>query len=384
MPYVCGYSLRSDHILSLQKQAGIEIAVVSSARQPDNRVDEVINGIRYFRTPSPRLAPSPIREWQLMNALKQQVRRACREFAPDIIHAHSPVLVGAPAAAVARAASIPFVYEIRDLWENAVVDRGRFSMMSPSYRLARWFETSVLRRADAIVAIGENLQRELQARSGKDVLIVANGVDTESFQPLQPAGEWTRAWNPSGGPLLAYIGSFQPYEGLDVLVRAMPLIAARRSDVSLIVAGDGPERPALEQLAKDCGVESIVRFTGRVPHARVCEIYAVADLLVYPRLDTMTTRLTTPLKPLEALAMEKAVLASDLPALRELIADGRTGLMFKAADAGDLAAKALQLLDDPALRARLGRDGRAFVLESKQWRDNVARYAPLYERLMKQ
>jgi glycosyltransferase involved in cell wall biosynthesis len=275
------------------------------------------------------------------------------------------------------------VYEVRDLWENALVDRGRFAAGSILYRAARTLETRLLRRASAVVTIGETLRNELQTRTRTDILIAPNGADVDAFRPTGPQAEWQQKWNPGGHRVLAYIGSFQPYEGLDVLIKAMRDIVARRHDVRLLVVGDGPEKAALTALAAAEGVTDFVKFTGRVPHNQVRELYAVADVLIYPRIDTLTTRLTTPLKPLEALSMEKAVLASDLSALRELVEPDVTGLLFAAGRSDELAKAALRLLDDDQLRKRLGMAGRDAVIRSKTWKASVSRYRPLYDSLLK-
>jgi PEP-CTERM/exosortase A-associated glycosyltransferase len=387
LPYVCGYSLRSDQILTLQRQQGIEVAVVSSAQQPDPpQMDpsggESIDGIAYYRTPRPKIGPTPIREFRLMRALERRIRDSCALFHPDIIHAHSPILVGMPALRVAGEMGLPLVYEVRDLWENASVDRGKFKAGSVPYRVARALETRVLRKADAVVTIGETLRTELQSRTSRVVSITPNGADVEAFKPVDVTGEWLQKWNPNGERILAYIGSFQPYEGLDVLIKGMREIIRQRPGVRAVIAGDGPERAALERLAVTEGVTACVTFTGRVPHNQVREIYAVADVLVYPRIDTLTTRLTTPLKPLEALAMEKAVLVSDLPALRELVEPEVSGIAFEAGNPSKLANAAIRMLDDAALRRRLGKAGRESVVKERTWEASVARYLPIYQGVL--
>ena len=379
LPHVCGYSLRSNYILQVQKQMGIRVAVVTSAQHPENANVQVVDTITYYRTPKPRLLPSPLRELQLMASLQSTIEAAADEFRPDIIHAHSPILVGKPAISVARKFGIPFVYEVRDLWENALVDRGRFKFNSLPYKAAKFLETRLLRRSDAIVTIGDTLLSELSARTNRKVFRVRNGVDPGQFRPLEILPEWRAAWNPDGKATLAYIGSFQPYEGLDILIQSMPLIAKIFPNVQLLIAGDGPERSQLEALANRLGVLQLVRFVGRIPHDRVTEIYAVADVLIYPRIDSLTTRLTTPLKPLEAMAMGKAVVASDLDALRELIEDGRTGLLFAAGNAPDLAAKVMTLLASEALRRSLGQAATAEVRLTRTWTTEVAQYRSVYE-----
>ena len=382
MPHVCGYSVRSDMILSFEREMGMALAVVTSAQQPDTPPDEVIEGIPHFRTRCPRLACTPVREVQLMYVLARRLAAVIDQVKPEVIHAHSPVLVGLPAYFAAKRRGLPLVYEVRDLWENASVDRKKFAAGSVPYRAARSLETWLLRHADTVVTIGEALRSELQGRAGRSVAVTPNGVDPDVFRPLEPEPEWQRQWNPGGNQVIAYVGSFQPYEGLDILVKAMRLIAARRDRVHLLIVGDGPELSGLEALVEKERLQAHVTFAGRLPHNRVKEIYAVADLLVYPRAATLTTQLTTPLKPLEALSMQKAVIASDLPAVRELISDQVTGVLFEAGNLEELAEKALKLLSDRPLRIRLGREGRSMVLKERRWDSSVAKYKPIYIKLL--
>lgn len=382
LPHVCGYSLRSDQILSIQRKDGIDVAVVTSAQQPDDPSDGVMEHVSYFRTRISRLFPSPIREIQLMWSLARRLSAVVKDVRPEIIHAHSPILVGLPAYFVARRHKLPFVYEIRDLWENASVDRGKFAAWSLPYRAARGLETWLLRRADAVVTIGETLRKELCQRANREVAVAPNGVDTESFKSIQPEPRWLQQWNSDDRQIIAYIGAFQPYEGLEILIKAMRHILPKSNRVHLLIVGDGPIRSDLEALVKSEDLGANVTFAGRLPHARVNEVYAVADLLVYPRIATLTTELTTPLKPLEALAMEKAVLASNLPAMRELISDQETGILFEPGNSTDLAEKALGLLADRSLRNRLGREGRTRALRDRRWETVVAVYQPVYRKLL--
>jgi glycosyltransferase involved in cell wall biosynthesis len=167
LPVVCGYSIRSGYILRLEKQDGLEVKAVTSAQHLNGpAMRDWIDGIEHRRTPGYQGKPWPVwREWQLMRRLEQQVARAVDEWRPDLIHAHSPVLVGLPALRVARRSRLPFVYEVRDLWENASVDRGRFRETSALYRAARGIESHVLARADAVVTICDSLRAELLPRA---------------------------------------------------------------------------------------------------------------------------------------------------------------------------------------------------------------------------
>ncbi|HVY62520.1 MAG TPA: glycosyltransferase, partial [Planctomycetota bacterium] len=294
------------------------------------------------------------------------------------------VLVGVPALRVARRAGVPLVYEVRDLWENASVDRGKFGLGGPFYRLARAAESRVLRGADAVVTICGGLRDELAPRVGRPgaLHVVPNGVDADLFAARPPAAAVAARWGLAGKRVIAYVGTFQPYEGLDALIRALPAIAARVPAAHLLIAGSGGEERALRALTAALGLEARVTFTGRVPHAEVVDLYALADLLVYPRILTRTTALTTPLKPLEAMAMGRAVLVSDVPAMRELVRPGVTGLAFRAGDVDDLAREATRALEDGALAARLGAAARDWVLAERQWSTLVPGYGAIYEGLL--
>lgn len=393
LPLLCGYSIRSGAIISHQRRQGLDPIVVTSSRQPDSVEGQVdmIDGTPHFRT-GPHAEPAlPIlRERALMRRLQERIERVIEESRPHIVHAHSPVLVGLPALLAARKHGLPFVYEIRDLWENASVDRGKFRHNSPLYRLARGLETYVLKRADTVVTICDALRWDVTTRVSDPhkVFVVGNGVDTGVFDPasVRVPKDLRRQWRLDGKRVIAYVGTFQPYEGLDLLIRAMPAILSRAPNAHvLIVGGSAGESTAVEQALQarvaSLGLEPHVTFTGRVPHATVKSAYAIADVVVCPRLLTRTTALTTPLKPLEAMALGRALVISDVPGMRELVRDGETGIAFPAGDAGGLADACLRLLEDPALRRALGQRAHAWVLEHRQWPTLVARYSDIYMRL---
>lgn len=393
LPLLCGYSIRSGAIISHQRSQGLDPIVVTSSRQPESVEGQVdmIDGTPHFRT-GPHAEPAlPIlRERALMRRLQEQVERVIDETRPHIVHAHSPVLVGLPALLAARKHGLPFVYEVRDLWENASVDRGKFRYNSPLYRLARGLETYVLRRADAVVAICDALRWDVTTRVSdpRKVFVVGNGVDTAIFDPaaVKAPNDLRKRWRVEGKRVIAYVGTFQPYEGLDLLIRAMPEILGRVSNAHLlIVGGSAGENTSVEQALQarvaSLSLESHVTFTGRVPHAMAKSAYAMADVVACPRLLTRTTSLTTPLKPLEAMALGRALVISDVPGMRELVRDGETGATFPAGDVNGLAAVCVRLLEDPALRRALGERAHAWVDEHRKWPTLVARYQDIYTRL---
>lgn len=382
LPFICGYSIRSDYILRYQREMGFEPAVVTSAQHPNGEaLQEEVNGVPHWRTPAHTGSKAPLlREWLLMRALKRQVKAAIQDWQPNLVHAHSPMLVGLPALAAAREAGLPFVYEIRDLWENASVDRGKFGVNSPVYRLARRMETRVLRRADAVVTICEKLREELAPRTGSaaKLFVVDNGVDASGFIPGSGGDEARHKWGLIDKRIIGYVGTFQPYEGLDLLIAALPQILKQEPQAHLVITGSGGQEPEMRKQVCDLGLDEQVTFTGRLPHDQVGSIYAMANVMVYPRILTRTTALTTPLKPLEAMAMGKPVIVSNVPAMQELVRPGKTGLMFHAGNAADLAAQCISVMQAPDRLEQLGRNAREWILQERQWPALVARYQEIY------
>jgi glycosyltransferase involved in cell wall biosynthesis len=154
-------------------------------------------------------------------------------------------------------------------------------------------------------------------------------------------------------------------------------------DIRVLLVGGGPQDAALKAQARELGVQDQVIFTGRVPHSEVQRYYDLVDVLVYPRLKMRLTDLVTPLKPLEAMAQGRVLVASDVGGHKELIEHGKTGLLFKAGDPQALAEQVLALLSQPQRWPEMRAQGRRFVESERNWAASVARYRPVYAALSK-
>jgi len=185
-----------------------------------------------------------------------------------------------------------------------------------------------------------------------------------------------------GKTLLGFIGSFYAYEGLNILLEALPAMIASNPDIRVLLVGGGPQDKELKSLARQLGIAEKVFFTGRVPHDQVQRYYNLIDVLIYPRLKMRLTDLVTPLKPLEAMAQGRLLAASDVGGHRELIEDGKTGVLFKANDANDLAKQVLKFLSEKERWPTLRANARRFVETDRNWTVSVARYKQVYARLI--
>jgi glycosyltransferase involved in cell wall biosynthesis len=185
-----------------------------------------------------------------------------------------------------------------------------------------------------------------------------------------------------GKTVLGFCGSFYSYEGLDLLLRALPVLQSRRPEIAVLLVGGGPDENKLRALARTLDLDGSVVFAGRVPHEDMQRYYDLVDLLVFPRVSNRLTELVTPLKPLEAMAQERIVVASSVGGHRELIRDGETGYLFQPDDPRSLAESVLAALADREAWPRMRARAIEFIDGERSWRHSVARYVEVYDRIL--
>jgi PEP-CTERM/exosortase A-associated glycosyltransferase len=389
IPLHSGYSFRTLAILKEQRALGWETFHLTSPKQgPAAAEGEQVDGWHFYRTPSPGglLEGVPgLGEIELMGEVTYRIEQLVKRLRPHILHAHSPVLNAIPALRVGRRLGIPVVYEVRALWEDAAVDHGTAREGGLRYRLSRGLETWALRRADAVTTICEGLRGDIVARgiAPEKVTVIPNAVDINEFSAGGvPDPELRRQLGLDGALVLGFIGSFYAYEGLAVLLRALPQMLAQNPSIRVLLIGGGYQEAELKRLAAELGVGNQVIFTGRIPHGEVGRYYDLIDVLIYPRLSMRLTELVTPLKPLEAMAQGRLLAASDVGGHRELIRADETGVLFKAGDSESLATTVLKLLSEPQRWPKLRAAGRHFVETERNWAHSVARYRAVYGALV--
>jgi PEP-CTERM/exosortase A-associated glycosyltransferase len=245
-------------------------------------------------------------------------------------------------------------------------------------------ETFALRRASHVTTICEGLRNEIIARgvARERVTVIPNAVDPEAFALGGTPDPALRArLGLDDAIVVGFAGSFYGYEGLDLLVDAVARLVPAHPRLRALLVGGGFQESALKAKVAQLGLGERIVFTGRVPHHEVTRYYDLIDVLAYPRHRIRLTELVTPLKPLEAMAQGRMLVASDVGGHRELIRDGETGFLFAAGDAAALAATIERVIADRDAWPRLRDNARRYVESERTWAKSVARYGPVYQSL---
>ncbi len=391
IPLHSGYTFRTRAILENQRKLGWKTEHLTSPKHiqatKKNIKEETIDGLHFYRAlpQTGFLSKSPVlNQWAIVSSLEKKLEEVIESVKPDVIHAHSPALNGLAASRVGKRHGIPVVYEIRAFWEDAAVDHGTTTEGSIRYKLTKALETYVIKQVNAVTTICVGLKNDIISRGipSSKITVIPNAVDPEKFTTDGVASEALKdELGLSDKSVLGFIGSFYAYEGLPLLIKSLPQVLSVNENIRVLLVGGGPQEKELKDLVCNMGFDNKVVFTGRVPHDQVQSYYNLVDIFVYPRLSMRLTELVTPLKPLEAMAQGRLVVASDVGGHKELIQNGKTGYLFPAGDINELAKMILKLVDGNYANEK--KLARKFVESERSWEQSVGRYSRVYESLIK-
>lgn len=389
LPLHSGYTFRTRSILTIQHQMGIKTAMITGCKHAQNSacVDaiEYVDGLTFYRTYPTYLSKIPgINQLDVVLTLNKRLESVIARERPDILHAHSPCLNGLAALHAGKKHGIPVLYEMRASWEDAAVSHGTCTENDLRYKISRALETYVLKRADHITTICEGLKGDIQIRGipSEKMTVIPNAVNIDQFKPItEKDTALLTDLKLEGKKIYGFIGSFYEYEGLELLVKAMPALKNDYPDLHLLLVGGGQTENKLKAMVAQLDLSGHVTFTGRINHKEVMRYYSIIDLLVYPRLSMRLTDLVTPLKPLEAMAMGRPCLASDVGGHKELIIDQKDGLLFKAGDIDSLISQLRQAYTTSNFDVII-RNGLDKVKMERNWNVSAAPYKSIYTALL--
>ncbi len=387
IPLHSGYTFRTRAILEQQRKMGWETFHVTSAKhQLTSSNVEIVDGLTFYRSAQSQswVAKLPVlNQWAVVQSLTQRLDEIIPQIKPDILHAHSPALNGFAALRMAKKYGLPLVYECRAFWEDAAVDHGTTQEGSLRYRLTKSLETYVFKHASAVTTICEGLRNDIIGRGvpAEKITVIPNAVDIDKFTYGEGADPGlVGSLGLTDKVVLGFIGSFYAYEGLLLLLDALPTIIQQQPNVRLLLVGGGPQQEQINRKINELGLQDWVVLPGRVPHQDVQRYYNLVDIFVYPRLAMRLTDLVTPLKPLEAMAQGRLLVASDVGGHHELIRNRETGYLFKAGDKTALAETVLAVLSEKERWEQIKLAGRRYVEEERNWQRSVERYSDLYAK----
>jgi len=308
-----------------------------------------------------------------------RIIEVAKEENAEIIHAHVPYRVGIPALRAAQKLNLPFIYEMRGMWEESAVASGRWKSGGLAYRRFRRMETKVLRAADNVICISETLREEAISRGVNEdkISVVPNAVDAEVVREESDLFHEMKE-KLEDKLVVGYIGSLRELEGVDLTAEAVSILKQKGVNVNFFVLSSEAGQNELRTYSKELGIAENSHIVGPVPHDQVAPFYDLIDVFVVSRPDTRVTRLVTPLKPFEAMRSGRAVVVADLPALAEIVDDGKTGRLYPVGDVNALVEVVEELLGNEEIREQLGQNAQSWIFANRTWQTVIREISPTF------
>lgn len=394
LPYASGgYATRGHGLAEAVKDKGYGIKIVGRPGFPldirreltakDVERNQLIDGLEYTFTLYPRRDETSVQDF--IEKAADELFKKFLELKPAIVVAASNHLTGLPALIAARKLGIPFIYEVRGFWEITRISREPEFEHTEFYKRLCELESLVATNAEHVFTLTTPMQEELVSR-GVDIeriTILPNSCDPSRFEPVPRNTELAHNLDiPGHIPVIGYIGTFVQYEGLEHLAEACGLLKQRGVEFRLLIVGNentagesqGAIGEEIEFIAKKYKFEDWLIMTGRIPHEEVEAYYSLIDIAPFPRKPQPVTEMVSPMKPLEAAAMKKAIVVSSVKALTDMIKDGENGLVYEKGDIENLSDKLHSLIINEDLRSELGNNARLWVENDRTWEKTAEKF----------
>ena len=383
LPNTAGSSIRSRDIIASQLRSGITPIVITSPFQESlnlGSIKEKIEGVIYYRTTS-NFKNEIVKEE--LTSFFTQIKKLFRIISfsylvftiakkenIDVIHAHAMFFCAFSAKISSLFLGIPMIYEVRSLWEERYKDKGPFIKFI--FEIVTLVESLAMYLSDYIIVINKNLEKNLKARNllqKKRVCVISNAVNLENIKIINV---------PKREIVFSYIGTLSPIEGLDLLIKAFNNLYSNNFKNKLLIYGNGIDKERLKLLAKN---NPLVEFKGTFNQKEVAHVYSTIDIVINPRISNFLTNSVTPLKPLEAMAYMKLVLASNVGGMKELIVDKKTGFLFKSDSVKEIEKIITRVLAEKDFNTII-KNAHNYILKNKSWDENTKIYHKIYTDLI--
>ncbi len=392
--YSHGYSIRTHSIARSMRKAGWGMTVFTRRGFPDDlaSVSQAVftqsqhyEGAQYVTSRAHPLHTVSARDLSGVKVDTTYLVDQLSAFKPRLIHGASNWRTGLSAVASARHLSLPSVYEVRGLWHLTEAAKNPGFEKTVEFEDREALEIMTCQAADRLVTLTAAL-RDYLAELGIDpekIDVLPNAVDVHKFEQREADALLKRRLGLHGKTIVGFIGSIVHYEGVQLVLEALTRLPSNiQKEVGVLIVGSGTYLRDLKRIASMLNVEENVVFTGRVPFDDVSRYYSIIDIAPFPRLPLKVCELVSPLKPFEAMAMGKAVLASNVASHMEFVVEGQNALSFQKGDIDDLAAKLEAFVVDVDMRKRIASAGRDWVLANRTWSQGAEILSTIYKTLI--
>lgn len=306
------------------------------------------------------------------------IRRAIKEISPHIVHIQNHFLIGKVVVSAAKRLGIPVIGTNHFMPQNLVHYLHLPGIAEKLVQKFMWEQCIRVFEQLDFVATPTRTAAALLKNAGltREVTPISCGIDLERFKPTNEGLYLKHRFAiPDAKPVLLYVGRLDKEKNIDVILRALPKILST-TDVHLVLAGIGKEKPKLEALTRKLGLDNAVTFTGFVPDEDLQNVYPMADVFVIAGIAELQSIVT-----MEAMASGLPVIAVNAMALPELVHDGENGYLFPNGDSQMLAEKVIAILSDQARRAQMAEKSLE-IIKDHDINKVIARYESIYNEIV--
>jgi len=366
-----GQAVHMEELIEAFRRLGHEVVVVGPTLAGKDEVGKQSGLVARLKKGLPKFAYELLEFLYSFYAFRR-LKRAYDRHRPDVLYERYNLFM--PAGVwLKRWAGVPLFLEV-----NAPLfdERKRYDGMALE-RFAKWIENVTWRGADRVLPVTQVLADYVSKADvpGDRIAVTPNGISRERFLRSVDAEAAKARLGLSGSIVLGFTGFIRAWHGLQM---GIDLLAEGGDEwLRLLVVGDGPGRPELEQKARALGVADKVHFVGLVQHDAIVDYIAAFDIALQPSV----TPYASPLKIFEYLALGKPVVAPRSPNIEEILVDGETALLFAPGDQESFAAQVQKLCSDDGFRNQVGSAGRRLLEERDlTWDGNARRLTALFEQ----
>lgn len=306
-----------------------------------------------------------------IKSLQTGLREIHKEFPFELIHCHTIYPDGYAGGELKKEWKVPLVSTIH----------GSDIMLYP-YRNREIYEQTVqaLKASDLVIMVSKRLEKEVKKLCPEaNTVTIYNGFDPERFRPRNRLQVRAKLGLDPRKKLILFIGNLYPVKGIQYLLEAFYEVRKVNRDILLYLVGDGPLRTELEQKAEEMGISEAVTFLGRKPYDEIPDWISSADVTV---LTSLSEGLPSIL--LESMGCGRTMVATDVGGIKEILQDGKTGLLAPAKDPGKIAHCLRKILvDDPSLITSMGENAHR-ASRALTWSQNARQTLQCYTTLLEQ